>query len=434
MCMNTHYTLYCDPEIDLNNLDLTAWQCVSFPEEANALIVSSNVAYQTSPLSLILYLDLDPDLHEFTAQRQDTVSILSLLNTFHTMLQRLNELPKKTLLRATQDPFIHAIVFAWMRGNKIVLRLTKKLPKGYGYWLPETLGILPEVLLDHLALSGYLTGELIDIAYPCPTCQTIQVLLRDCCPQCHHLDIRTEPIVHHFQCGYQASESSFLNRTGYYLCPKCKDLLKHFGMDYDKPGTIAVCQKCFKDAVETEVRGRCLGCHTTFAISEEHRKRLLSYALSDTGIFALFQSDLGAYATRSFIGHPLQLAPPEHLICIAKKMAAIERRYDFKTLMMECSLDQTDSSTLSVDRIRLLTELGRELTHLVDQTDVVTYHLGQFSLLFPGASIENGPKIIEHLTTSLHHTFSSEILQNIHFHYYPVTDRFKEEDSSYEAY
>ena len=426
--MKTNYTLYSNPDISLQEIDISAWECVTSPLEADVILTFPHASYKTHPLSLTIYLDADPDLYEFTAQSNDTAGISSCLDTFKAMLKRLSGLPNKTIVQATQDPYVHATVFAWMRNNHLSLRLSPKLTKGYGYWLNENSGISTETLLDSLALSGYFKGELVDIAYPCPDCQSIQVLLRDCCPGCHHIDIRMEPIVHHFMCGYQSSESSFLNTAGYYTCPKCRGQLKHFGMDYDKPGTISVCQQCFKNTVETEVRGRCINCSTEFEISDAHRKRLLSYQLTDAGVFALFQSDFGIYTAQHLIATHLQLAPPEHLMVLAKKMAAIERRHAFKTLMMECSLNSGNLPLGSADHIRLLTELGKELAQIVRQTDTVTYHLGQFSLLLPGSDQNAGSKVIERLTTSLNRTFTQEILNSLQFHYYPVTDRFAEEE------
>lgn len=429
--MKKYYTLYCDPNISMSTVDLSAWQIVTSIQEASAVITLA----QQAPLSKaplftpVLYLGGHSDDFEFTAPLQGEKAIQSTLSVFQTMLQRLQELPEKTILQASQDPYVFAAVFAWMRNNQIVLRLSPKLSKGYGYWLEDIAGIPTEALLDSLALSGYCHGELIDIAYPCPSCQSIQVLLRDCCPECHGIDIQSEPIIHHFICGYQANESSFLNASGYYNCPKCRSPLKHFGMDYDKPGTTAVCKTCSKYTIETTVRGRCISCHTTFDVSDDCRKRLISYKLSDAGIFALFQSDFGIYTAQHLIGAHLKLAPPEHLMLIATKLAAIERRHAFKTLVLECAISQDNKAFSNADHVRLLTELGKELAHLVRHTDTVTYHLGQFSLLLAGTSQQSGEKVVQRLTSCLSRTFTQEILQHLSFHYYPVTDRFTAEES-----
>jgi hypothetical protein len=68
-------------------------------------------------------------------------------------------------------------------------------------------------------------------------------------------------LIHHFQCAYIGPESDFTQEyNDDLICPKCQKLLRHIGVDYDKPSHIYGCNSCsdfFQNPVFTYL---CIDC------------------------------------------------------------------------------------------------------------------------------------------------------------------------------
>jgi hypothetical protein len=66
-------------------------------------------------------------------------------------------------------------------------------------------------------------------------------------------------MVHHFRCAHIAPESHF--RTGSdFECEKCGRALRHIGLDYDKPGSVAYCDNCGSVNDKPAVGFKCIDC------------------------------------------------------------------------------------------------------------------------------------------------------------------------------
>jgi GGDEF domain-containing protein len=66
-------------------------------------------------------------------------------------------------------------------------------------------------------------------------------------------------IIHHFGCAHETVETQF-RRGNQLICPKCAKTLRHIGLDYDKPGSVMVCQACGKSDDCATVGFVCLDC------------------------------------------------------------------------------------------------------------------------------------------------------------------------------
>lgn len=430
--MNITPLLYCDPELnDISGLSAIAiWKLTSVIESAHGMILYNKKNdpqiqqwLKKNPLLPVLYIG-DGDSLE---------SIEPLLQKLHSVAERYAELPEAIHLRSQQDPYLQVLAFAWTRQGKIDLTLNPKLPLGYGYGLPDVLGNSnSEAILEGLWLSGYLDKNLAEVVYPCPHCQSIQVLLRDACSHCHHIHLITEPFIHHFACAYQAPESQFIGPQQQYHCPKCRMQLRHFGMDYDKPGKATICYDCKQLVLEPEVRGRCLCCQKSFSIKEHSQKRLFNYALNEAGTLYLFQKHKNSDEIQ-ILESDLPLLSPYQFSLIAKRLAAIENRHQVSTLVLECALNSEGNALISsYQNALLLLELGKELARIIRDTDSITYQVGQFTLLLVGSTIDKGPLIIKRLSERLAKTFDFDPSERLQFHYYPVSQRYLTEKATEE--
>jgi hypothetical protein len=95
-----------------------------------------------------------------------------------------------------------------------------------------------------------------------------------------------EAIVHHYRCGCQQPESSFVQANG-LACPKCHRGLKHFGMDYGKPGQLVHCRNCGSSSPEPDPRFACMDCSSTMDGQQAAGTDWFHYDLTDAGIAAL---------------------------------------------------------------------------------------------------------------------------------------------------
>ncbi|MEM9123812.1 MAG: response regulator, partial [Pseudomonadota bacterium] len=152
----------------------------------------------------------------------------------------------------------------------------------------------PEVILsaNRLTEQGLLHRRFFDVVHTCPQCGSGRFNVREVCTECLSADIQDEPLIHHYSCGFQGPEIDF--RVGADLvCPKCSRSLKHYGLDYDKPGLIIRCNSCGHQMAEPGVGFTCLDCGTKSAGDQVTTRKIYQYTLTD---FAREKLQAGAQA------------------------------------------------------------------------------------------------------------------------------------------
>ena len=92
--------------------------------------------------------------------------------------------------------------------------------------------------------KGYIRPvQFINKIYLCPKCLHSHLLYIENCPHCHSSDIKSEEVIHHFRCANISPEHTY-NFGGQLRCPKCHQLLRHIGVDYDRPSVVYTCSNC----------------------------------------------------------------------------------------------------------------------------------------------------------------------------------------------
>lgn len=357
-------------------------------------------------------------------------NLASALNTAIAIARRYAELRAMVRPEFLVQAASALLAFAWTRSNRISPMFSPKLRRGFAYHAARVLGAEtatkppdPVTLLAELTRAGYLASELVDIAHPCPACGSINVLLRDGCPQCGGIDLIDEPLVHHFACAFQAEERRFLGPHGVYTCPKCRKELRHFGLDYDKPGQVHICSECGHRAQEARALGRCLACNHRFPAEDSPRLRILDYVLTPEGAHALFSGMAQTDPIGSILGERLPLLSLPLFSILAHKMHAIEQRHKLHTLALVIDLTGVRNLPQGAGReIQFFVRFGSELASLVRSTDVVAYHLGKLILLLPGADIERGRQVEERLRGALADLFDREVIDDAGFRFQSISD------------
>lgn len=160
-----------------------------------------------------------------------------------------------------------------------------------GYWYPEVNGVFettPGKEIEHLeslAELGYLERSFFDRIHLCPFCSHFVLNFREACLRCDSTNIEIVEMLHHFRCGYVASEVEF--RDGIrYVCPKCNRLLHHIGVDYERPTSNYLCASCKHIFPEPKISCCCLNCGGVFGVEKAVMRTIYNYRLGIKGILA----------------------------------------------------------------------------------------------------------------------------------------------------
>lgn len=177
----------------------------------------------------------------------------------------IDELPNISL-----PPYSTRIItkaFRFLYTRKKELRPIIDIGNAYGYVYPfvdihisqeqSAKDILP--LLTDAVNEGYLSSDFIDKVHLCPDCFSVYHNMRELCPSCTSAQLKAENIIHHFVCAYIGPESDFVT-DGSLVCPKCKKVCRHIGVDYDKPSLAYECQDCKQFFQEPVMEAFCLNC------------------------------------------------------------------------------------------------------------------------------------------------------------------------------
>ena len=150
-------------------------------------------------------------------------------------------------------------------------------------------GLAPHA--ESLVRTGHMTRKFFDKIQCCPSCTSARVQVREECAKCRSADTVEEPIIHHLRCGYQGPERDFRVHDR-MMCPKCRQHLEHFSVDYDKPGALVVCNDCGHSTGDSAIGFTCLDCDSHHDTAKMQIRTIYRYALTETGREAAFQAPL----------------------------------------------------------------------------------------------------------------------------------------------
>jgi hypothetical protein len=141
---------------------------------------------------------------------------------------------------------------------------------------------------ESLAHRGLVSRRFFERFHACGACQSRRLNAREECPACGSAHLTESALLHHFHCAHLAPEEAF--RNGHHLsCPKCRGFLRHYGSDYDKPGTVLRCEACGVHGSEPNIGFACLDCGRHTDADAARKVDVYAYRLTEAGI---------AFATR----------------------------------------------------------------------------------------------------------------------------------------
>ncbi len=204
---------------------------------------------------------------------------------------RMQQLPEA--YHRTRDPRQMLLARVAIRDRAVTAQRRPDLQHIVGYADEAAVGGVAHHA-EALTRIGYLKARFFEKVQCCPSCTSARLIVREECSKCRSADIVEEPLIHHLRCGYQGPERDF--RAGKdMICPKCRHHCDHFSVDYDKPGTLVLCNGCGHTTGEAEVGFKCLDCDSGFAADKASTRVFHEYELTDEGRRAAFQPPLSGY-------------------------------------------------------------------------------------------------------------------------------------------
>ena len=125
----------------------------------------------------------------------------------------------------------------------------------------------------------------------CPHCNHSHLLYTECCPKCGTSDLKLETIIHHFSCANVSPENTY-NVGGMLICPKCHKLLRHIGVDYDRPAVIYSCKTCGNSFTTPIVKAVCTNCKEETDVSKLIPHDVVDLEITDEGVRALTEGSV----------------------------------------------------------------------------------------------------------------------------------------------
>jgi hypothetical protein len=257
--------------------------------------------------------------------------------------------------------------------------------------------------LETLAHSGLMSRTFHDRVYICPQCQSARLSVREVCPACKSTNVAEESLVHHYRCGMQGPRSAFLKGQT-LVCPKCNDVLRHFGVDYDTPGQVFACAACGGTATEPEISFLCADCGAVTTGAAAQRRDWHVYRLTEAGEVAAIEGRLPGTRLSSMMASVHGWRSPPEMAMLINLCMGLKKRYTRPFMVATLTLTDPDTVIARTGRgglarlHRLLVDLVAET---VRNTDGVAILGDRIIICLPETPPENGPFLAKRLRERL---------------------------------
>lgn len=241
-----------------------------------------------SPAALVAVTEARQDLRHDLVIGTDLTSLPDKLRPLAATITKLRALPPVTT-GPDRDATL-ALVIAATREIDFgaIWSTSDDGPIGY----PNLAGVGSQRgLLEQLAEARLLERRFFERLHLCGHCASPSIHAREVCISCGHSDLTEEDLIHHYPCANQGAASLFDADNG-LACPKCKKSLRHYGVDYDKPGHIVTCGRCKQSMSEPDVAFVCADCGEETNGDESPTRTWYHYALTEEGRRAGFAASL----------------------------------------------------------------------------------------------------------------------------------------------
>jgi hypothetical protein len=260
------------------------YDLILLPDDGGASEIGRLLGQTTSPAPVIisrsqaLGVRADLVLSDWSAP-----SLAAAILSLRPLVTRISELPRLPL--GAYRNGLAALALACTRGCSLTPVLAPDEQALVAY--PILFGFCnPRRTLEELAEMGMLRRRFFERLHICQHCDSSRLHAREVCVKCHSSHLAEQSLVHHYACGYQAVQSAF-ECGDCYVCPKCRKQLRHYGVDYDKPGRVMCCSSCGDTMTEPQVEFLCIDCRRSTSGDHAGFRDWYEYDLLSDGIAAV---------------------------------------------------------------------------------------------------------------------------------------------------
>jgi hypothetical protein len=343
---------------------------------------------------------------DFVGSTLDEASIADLKQQFAPIWLRLAALPFRA---APQDRAeLATLRLAYSRNRPIEamlasdsLSLVEYPLLGRGAGTRRRLELLAE--LDLLRRTHFTR------THGCGKCGSARLHVYEACPACGSAELIDEPIVHHYRCGWQDAESRFA-KGRILTCPKCRRELRHFGVDYGKPGDVAVCRRCGEQNAEPIVNFSCLDCGTVTRAADVAVTDWYHYDLTDEGLQALHDGRLPRFDIGPLLEGRTRAFTAAEFRLLATEGMRVAQRYQRPFSVARFSIAEIDSLRNELGPVNLNAAFRLAVDAIVEtlrESDFVGAD-GASSILagFPETTAEKVAGIVDRIRSMIPKTVS----------------------------
>jgi len=299
------------------------------------------------------------------------------------LLKRLSETPDKELFPL---PDIHS---------------------SFGYSYPEAEEIFEasaaetdQHLVD-LALNGCLEKSVYTNIHLCPFCNVYNLNFMEVCPDCKNPDVTMTELIHHFKCAYVGPKQEF-QRGMQLMCPKCEGVLRHIGVDYEKPSESFVCNVCAVVFTEAEVNCFCLNCQKQFKLAEAVLRSICRYKIAPRGKTAAATGSLHEITfDQAFIDTGLEILNFKYFYTKFQEELNRFKRYDRPLTLMMVGIHYFDGYLKLKgpnETTKLLHNVTQCLKEAIRDTDFLArFEESTFVILLPETPLQQVHKLADRL-------------------------------------
>ncbi len=276
-----------------------------------------------APVATFGLFDFDATA-DFAAPMANAVTVRQAMSVLGPICARLTELPDLAGHPDRDGLLPLAIAFSRQRPIGAIWNPARR----EAVWYPA-LGGAPTARrqLEGLADLGLMGRRFYKRLSLCGGCGGSRLSAYEACVGCGSAQLLEEKIIHHYACGHETGESRFLQGRE-LICPKCAKELRHFGVDYDKPGSVLSCAACETVMVEPRVAFDCLDCgHTTPGEGIETLD-WFHYGLVSEGVAALREGRLPHLDFAQLLPSYGRTYPLRDFLLLAQEVLRVAERYE----------------------------------------------------------------------------------------------------------
>lgn len=400
----------------VDELDVPLSQRVDEAQQADvALVLRSGIeearSYWDNPdLCLMPLLDFSgrSELFPEALWHGDSLSQQSLEDAAAVaapVVDRLWELPD--LRRLADTCALTMLAWAYSRQAEIRARWEPNRPEAVSY--PPFRSMAPaRERLEELAGLGLLERNPFDQLHYCQQCGSSRLNVREECAECRSGHLSDTTLVHHYRCAFQAPEEAFV-RGRELQCPKCHRQLRHYGVDYDKPGRVCVCRSCGEQNSDPVVGFVCMDCGEHADGERMPSRRWYHYSLTPDGVAAARSGSLPRVSLEQEVATRPGGYSLHDFIVLLRFQLAQARRYDRPLIAMALQLENAEELARTAGRqdvAQALHLLVENLSSALRQSDALTARGQTLYVLLPETEPKYTQLLADRLQQRAHETLA----------------------------